>query len=77
MVLDLNLPKIDGLSVLRRIRGDESLRSIPVVVLSTSSRQADKEKAFSLGALHYIVKPDNFDELTEQVKTACGAFLES
>ena len=49
MVLDLNLPKIDGLSVLRRMSGDASWRTIPVVVLSTSSRQADKEKAFSLG----------------------------
>jgi len=75
MVLDLNLPKIDGLSVLRRISNDEALRSIPVVVLSTSSRQTDKEKAFSLGARHYIVKPDNFEELTERVKTACAAFL--
>jgi DNA-binding response OmpR family regulator len=75
MVLDLNLPKIDGLSVLRRMSGDASWRTIPVVVLSTSSRQADKEKAFSLGARSYIVKPDNFEELTEQVKTACAAFL--
>jgi len=73
--LDLNLPKIDGLSDLRRISNDDALRSIPVVVLSTSSRQTDKEKAFSLGARHYIVKPDNFEELTEQVKTACAAFL--
>jgi CheY-like chemotaxis protein len=63
------------LSVLRRIRGDESLRSIPVVVISTSSRPADKEKALSLGARHYIVKPDNFEELTQQVKTACTDFL--
>ncbi len=75
MVLDLNLPKIDGLSVLRRISSDESLRSIPVVVISTSSRPADKEKAFSLGARYYIVKPDNFEELTQQVKTACADFL--
>ena len=75
MVLDLNLPKIDGLAVLSRIRGDEALKSLPVVVLSTSSRPADKEKAFSLGALHYIVKPDNFDELTQQVKSACAVFL--
>jgi CheY-like chemotaxis protein len=76
MVLDLNLPKIDGLGVLSRMRSDETLRSIPVVVISTSSRPADKEKAFSLGARHYIVKPDNFDELTQRIKMACGAFLE-
>jgi CheY-like chemotaxis protein len=75
MVLDLNLPKIDGLSVLGRMRNDESLRTIPVIVISTSSRPADKEKAFSLGARHYIVKPDNFEKLTEQVKAACADFL--
>ena len=75
MVLDLNLPKIDGLSLLTRVRSDESLRSIPVVVISTSSRAADKEKAFSLGAHHYIVKPDSFEELTEQVKAACAGFF--
>jgi CheY-like chemotaxis protein len=75
MVLDLNLPKIDGLSVLSRMRSDESLRSIPVIVISTSSRPADRDKAFSLGAKHYIVKPDSFEALTEQVKVACSAFL--
>ena len=75
MVLDLNLPKIDGLSVLRRISSDESLRTIPVVVISTSARPADKEKAFSLGARDYIVKPDTFEKLTEQVKATCADFL--
>jgi CheY-like chemotaxis protein len=77
MVLDLNLPKIDGLSVLSRIRNDESLKTIPVVVISTSSRPADKEKAFSLGASDYIVKPDSLEKLTEQVKAACANFLAS
>lgn len=76
MVLDLNLPKIDGLSVLSRMRNDESLRAIPVIVISTSSRPADKEKAFSLGARHYIVKPDNFEKLTEQVREVCADFLD-
>jgi len=75
MVLDLNLPKIDGLSVLSRIRNDESLKSIPVIVISTSSRQADIEKAMALGARHYIVKPDSFEKLTEQVKAVCGDLL--
>ncbi len=75
MVLDLNLPKIDGLSVLSRMRNDDSLKTIPVIVISTSSRPADKEKAFLLGAKHYIVKPDSFEKLTEQVKEACANFL--
>jgi CheY-like chemotaxis protein len=75
MVLDLNLPKIDGLSVLTRMRNDESLKTIPVVVISTSSRPSDMEKAKSLGARRYIVKPDSFEKLTEQVKEACADFL--
>ena len=75
MVLDLNLPKIDGLSVLSRIRNDESLKTLPVVVISTSSRPADVEKAMALGARHYIVKPDSFEKLTEQVKAACADLL--
>jgi len=77
MVLDLNMPKIDGLSVLTRIRNDESLKTIPVVVISTSSRPTDIEKAKSLGALHYIVKPDSFDKLTERIKETCGGLLAS
>ena len=75
MVLDLNLPKIDGLSVLSRMRNDESLKTIPVVVISTSARQADMDKAKLLGAKHYIVKPDSFEKLTEQVKEACADLL--
>ncbi len=75
MVLDLNLPKIDGLSVLSRMRNDESLRTIPVVVISTSSRQSDMDKAKSLGAVHYIVKPDSFEKLTEQIKETCADLL--
>jgi CheY-like chemotaxis protein len=75
MVLDLNLPKIDGLSVLSRMRNDESLKTIPVVVISTSERQADMDKAKLLGAKHYIVKPDSFEKLTEQVKETCADLL--
>jgi CheY-like chemotaxis protein len=75
MVLDLNLPKIDGLSVLARMRNDESLKTIPVIVISTSSRPADMEKAKALGARHYIVKPDSFDKLTERVKETCADLL--
>jgi CheY-like chemotaxis protein len=77
VALDLNMPKIDGLTVLSRMRNDESLRTIPVIVISTSSRLADQQKAFALGAKHYIVKPDSFEKLTEQVKAACAEFLTS
>lgn len=76
VVLDLNLPRIDGLGVLSRLRADESLRSIPSVVLSTSGSMSDREKSLALGARRYIVKPGNFDELVEAVKRDCGPFLE-
>lgn len=75
VVLDLNLPKIDGFTVLNRMRNDEAMRTIPVVVISTSGRSADKEKAQLLGARDYIVKPDSFDELTELVKKVCAGFV--
>ncbi len=57
------------------MRNDESLKSIPVIVISTSSHQADMDRAKALGARHYIVKPDSFDKLTERVKETCADLL--
>ena len=77
IVLDLNLPRIDGLSVLAKLRVDEALNSIPVVVLSTSGSGKDREKSLALGARRYIVKPSNFEDLVEAVKRECGPFLDA
>ncbi len=57
VLLDLKLPKIDGLEVLRRIKSSEELRTVPVVVLTTSSDDSDVRSAYELGANSYLVKP--------------------
>jgi CheY-like chemotaxis protein len=61
VLLDLKLPRIDGLEVLRRIRADESTRLLPVVILTTSKEQQDIFEAYSLGANSYIRKPVDFE----------------
>lgn len=65
ILLDLKLPKIDGLEVLRRLKSHPDLRSIPVVVLTTSAESADMRSAYAIGANSYIVKPVDFDKFVE------------
>jgi CheY-like chemotaxis protein len=65
--LDLNMPKVDGWEVLLEMNANESLRTIPVVVLSTSSLCIDKDRAKTLGARHYLTKPSTFDGLVAAV----------
>ena len=65
--LDLNMPRVDGWEVLVEMSTDESLRTIPVVVLSTSSLCIDKDRAKTLGARHYLTKPSTFDDLVAAV----------
>lgn len=68
VLLDLKLPKVDGLEVLRRIRGCDSTRLLPVVVLTSSSEDRDMIESYSLGANSYVRKPINIDEFTEAVR---------
>jgi CheY-like chemotaxis protein len=71
ILLDLNLPKIDGLEVLRRIRADKRTQKIPVIVLTVSDRDGDIAACRQLGAESYIVKPvgfHNFSEVTPQLR---------
>lgn len=70
ILLDLKLPKIDGLEVLRRIKGDPRARVIPVLVLTSSNEQRDVEEAYQLGVNSYIVKPVAFERYTEVVRDA-------
>ena len=68
VLLDLNLPKIDGLEVLRRIRADERTKLLPVVILTSSKEEQDLITGYSLGANSYVRKPVDFSEFLEAVK---------
>jgi two-component system response regulator len=67
IVLDLKLPKIEGLEVLRRIRADERTRLLPVVILTSSKEEQDLVRGYSLGANGYVRKPVDFDQFTQAV----------
>lgn len=65
VLLDLKLPKVNGLEVLRRMKEDQHLRSIPVVIVTSSAEDPDMEAAYQLGANSYVVKPVQFDQFME------------
>ncbi|MBW1739925.1 MAG: response regulator [Deltaproteobacteria bacterium] len=67
ILLDLKLPKVDGLQVLRSLRGDERTKLLPVVVLTSSKEERDLIESYSLGANSYIRKPVDFTQFTEAI----------
>jgi two-component system response regulator len=68
VLLDLKLPKVDGIEVLRRVKADAALRTLPVVVLTSSREERDVVESYQLGVNSYIVKPVDFDQFTEAVR---------
>ncbi|MBI4643056.1 MAG: response regulator [Deltaproteobacteria bacterium] len=68
VLLDLNLPKVDGLEVLRRLRAEERTSILPVVILTSSEEEQDLIKGYKLGANSYIRKPVNFIRFAEAIK---------
>ncbi len=68
ILLDLKLPLVDGIEVLRRVKADPRTRTIPVVVLTSSREERDIVESYQLGVNSYIVKPVDFDQFTESVR---------
>jgi len=79
VLLDLKLPKVDGLEVLRRAKADPRTRAIPIIVFSSSWEDRDRKAAYELGADNYVVKPVDFAQFVEAVRavlaTAGGSSL--
>jgi CheY-like chemotaxis protein len=71
ILLDLNMPKMDGREVLKKIKSHDNFRRIPVVVFSTTKNQAEVRRCYDLGANTYIVKPVSYDILVETMKQLC------
>lgn len=69
ILLDLKLPLVDGMEVLRQIKGDPRTRMIPVVMMTSSKEERDVVESYALGVNSYIVKPVDFDQFTDAVKT--------
>lgn len=73
ILLDLKMPKVDGLEVLRQIKSDPALKIIPIVMMTSSREEQDLVKSYSLGVNAYVVKPLDFHEFIDAIK-ALGAF---
>jgi two-component system, response regulator len=73
ILLDLKMPKVDGLEVLEKIKSHDITRSIPVIMLTSSREDCDIEKSYLLGANSYIVKPVDFDEFNKAI-TGLGLY---
>lgn len=72
VLLDLKLPKVDGLEVLRQIKGDPELKMIPVVMMTSSRKERDLVQSYALGVNAYVVKPVKFSDFVEAVKQVGG-----
>lgn len=72
MVLDVMMPKLDGYELTRRVRAEEALRSIPVILLTARGQESDVDRGFEVGADDYLKKPFNPDELVARVRAVLG-----
>ena len=75
VLLDLKLPRVDGFQFLQRMRSDERLRTIPVIILSTSNEPSDIIRSYALGANSYIVKPVEFERFVDAVRSIIQYWL--
>jgi CheY-like chemotaxis protein len=72
VLLDLKMPKVDGIEVLKQVKSDPAMRSIPIVVLTSSREEQDLVQTYDLGANAYVVKPVDFHEFVDAVKLLGG-----
>jgi two-component system, response regulator len=72
ILLDLKLPKVNGLEVLRQIKGDPALKMIPIVMMTSSRQEQDLVRSYELGVNAYVVKPMKFQDFVEAVKQVSG-----
>lgn len=71
ILLDVNMPRLDGFGLLRETKQDDALRLIPVIMLSTSTAEWDIRRAYELGANTYVVKPESYRRTVEVIRTLC------
>ncbi|NUQ01081.1 MAG: response regulator [Armatimonadetes bacterium] len=76
ILLDLNMPGVDGFTVLTQLKSNTDLRVVPVAVLSTSSEERDRARAYQLGANSYLVKPPTYEDLLVMVRRLGAYWLE-
>jgi CheY-like chemotaxis protein len=69
IILDIKMPKVDGIEVLRQIKSDEKLRLIPIIILTSSREEKDIIESYKLGVNAYVVKPVDFSEFVEAIKS--------
>jgi CheY-like chemotaxis protein len=71
ILLDLNMPKMNGIEFLKIAKADDELKQIPVVVLTTSNSEQDRDESFKLSVAGYIVKPTDYTKFVEAIETIC------
>ena len=69
ILLDLRMPKMNGLEFLKNVKADDNLRNLPIVVLTTSENEEDRSNSFGLGAAGYMVKPADYEKFVDTIKT--------
>ena len=69
VLLDLRMPKMNGLEFLKNVKADNNLRNLPIVVLTTSENEEDRSNSFGLGAAGYMVKPADYEKFVDTIKT--------
>ena len=77
ILLDLNMPKMDGREVLKKLKSNEIYRKIPIIVFSTTKNQLEVKRCYDLGANTYIVKPVSYDTLVETIRDLCNYWFKT